>query len=254
MVFLMVTHACFGLTIITVDEPPGNFKNADGEVAGMAVEFVREIQNRLDNHDPIDLLPSGRAIHLSLTRKNVVIFSLSRTEKRETRYHWISTVMLKPLVLFGRKGENPNIRTLEDAKTVGRIGVMIKSVQHDFLKQNGFTNIMPAQHHSINLTRLASGWLDLMYHSMNGMTHLCRDRQMNFNQFEVILIPQISKSYIAMSKDSDPNIVRLWQQTARDVKKDGTFNRLARKWVTYTRDIIGMPCEVKNGSLQFWED
>ncbi len=144
LAYLLLPTACLGLSIGTVEDPPGNFTDANGRITGLSVDFVREIQKRVNNHDPIRMLPGARLIYLSLSSKNFVIFSLSRTPEREEKYHWISLVMRKPLALFGKK----RVR----------------------------------------------------------------------------------------------------------YQDDGTFDQLAEKWATYTQNIVGVPCEVKNGALQFWED
>ena len=38
------------------------------------------------------------------------------------------------------------------------------------------------------------------------------------------------------------------------MKEDGTFDQIAEKWAVYTRERIGIECEVKNGALNFWKE
>ncbi|MCP4021781.1 MAG: amino acid ABC transporter substrate-binding protein [Desulfobacteraceae bacterium] len=253
-IFLLFLQPCFGLEIGTVQEPPGNFKGADGKPDGLSVDFVKEIQKRIGDTTPINILPGARLIHNSLTKPDYVIFSLSRTGAREEKYHWITLMMRKPLVMFAKKGSGVNVKTLDDAKKVSGIGVMRSSVQHEFLTKNGFTNAKPVIEHEQNVKKLLAGRVDLAYHSMQGMAGLCKSMGVDFNELEPVLVLQVSKSSIAMSKSSDPGIVKKWQDTAKAIKDDGTFEKMAQKWAEYTEKTISIKCEVKDGALNFWQD
>ncbi|MCP4160795.1 MAG: amino acid ABC transporter substrate-binding protein [Deltaproteobacteria bacterium] len=251
-VFLF-NQSVFSLSIGTVEEPPGNFSEK-GIIKGLSVDFVKEIQKRVNDKTKIKILPGSRLIKLSLTKKNYVVFSLSRTKAREDKYHWISLVMRKPLVMFAKKGSNLNIKNLNDAKKVKSIGVMRRSVQHDFLTNNNFKNIQPVTSHDLNLKKIMAGRITLTYHSMQGMAALCKKLGVDFNNLEPVLILQISKSSIAMSKRSDISVVKRWQDAAIKIKKDGVFKNLAKKWAKYTKKTLGIDAEVKNGALNFWKE
>ncbi|MCP4160796.1 MAG: ABC transporter substrate-binding protein [Deltaproteobacteria bacterium] len=252
--FTLFIQPCFGLSIGTVEEPPGNFRDKNGKVTGISVDFVKEIQKRVNNKSHILILPGPRLIYNSIKEKNYVIFSLSRTKARENKYHWISLVMRKPLVMFAKKGSNHNVKNLRDAKKVISVGVMRSSVQHNFLSENNFKNIYPVANHIQNLKKLMAGRVTLMYHSMQGAAILCKDAGVDFNQLEPVLYPQISKSSIAMSKNSDIEIVRKWQKAAKDIKADGTFYKIAMKWLIYTEKNYGIKAEIKDGALNFWKE
>ncbi len=147
----IIQQLCFSVEIGTVEEPPGNFTDKDGNIVGLSVDFVKEIQKRVGDDTPIDILPGARLIKNSVERENYVIFSLSRTPAREDKYHWISLSMRKPLAMFVKKGSNLVINSLDDTRKVDSIGVMRSTVQHDFLTREGFTNIEPAATHEQDL-------------------------------------------------------------------------------------------------------
>ncbi len=238
----------------TVEEPPGNFLDKDGRITGLSVDLVKEIQKRVKDTTPIEMLPAARLLNYSRTKKNYVVFSLSRSKAREKKYHWIALVMRKPLVIFAIKGFDFNVKKLSDAKKVKRIGVLRGSVQHDFLTSNGFKNIEPVDSHEQNFKKLIAGRIDLMYHSMHGVAKFCKDSGVDFSMFSPVLLLQISHSSIAMSKNSDIETVKKWQRAAKEIKRDGTFEKMARKWLNYTIDVIGIKSEIKDGALNFWKD
>lgn len=254
LVFIYLPIQGWCLTIGTVEEPPGNFIDPEGNITGLSVDFVREIQRRTGNTDPIEMLPGARLMQLARHQRNVVVFSLSRTPEREEKFHWIALVMRKPLALFATYDSPVKILSLADARTVESIGLLRSSVQYEFLRNWGFSNVVPANSHLINLRKLSAGRITLMYHSIQGMAELCRQEDLEFSRFKTVLMPQISLSCIAMSKTSDPALVRQWQAAAREIKEDGTFETLAQKWIQYTRSVVGIPCQFKDGAVQFWEE
>ena len=77
----------------------------------------------------------------------------------------------------------------------------------------------------------------------------------DFSEFEFVLAPHASLLHIVMSKNSTPEeTVKLWQETAQQLKDDSTFEKLAEKWVQYSLDKDGIESEVKDGALNFWKE
>ena len=104
------------LRIWTLSEPPGNFAGENGEITGLSVDYVREIQQRIGNTDDIKMIPWTRIYQTALRKPNIVFFSVARTPEREDKFHWIALVMRKPWALYGKKGSELQIKSLEDAK------------------------------------------------------------------------------------------------------------------------------------------
>ncbi|MCP4162771.1 MAG: ABC transporter substrate-binding protein [Deltaproteobacteria bacterium] len=254
LILFALHQLCYCLEIGTVEEPPGNFIGKNGNIDGLSVDFVKEIQRRVGDNTPIQMLPGARLVHYSLTNPDFVVFSLSRTESREDNYHWISLVMRKPLVLFTKRDSGLNIRNLEDAKNIDSIGVIKTSVHHNFLLENEFPNIVTIPSHEQNFKMLMAGRISIMYYSMVGAAMLCKDYNIDFNELEPVLMLQVVNSSIAMSKNSDPVIVKAWQDAAKEIKGDGTFDKLAQKWLLFTEEYTGIPCEIKDGALNFWRE
>jgi polar amino acid transport system substrate-binding protein len=216
---------------------------------------VREIQQRIGNTDEIRMIPWTRIYQTALKQPNIVFFSVARTPEREDKFHWIALVMRKPWALYGRKGAKSKITSLEEAKKVEAIGVVRGDVRAEWLRQQGFTNLDEATDHEQSIEKLLRGRVDLIFYSPHGAAHICRKLGIDFNEFEPVLFPHASLSYIAMSKNgTPPETVTLWQETAQQIKDDGTFEQLAEKWAAYTSEKDGVEAEVKDGALNFWKE
>ncbi len=243
------------LQIWTLSEPPGNFVDDNGEITGLSVDYVREIQQRIGNTDEIEMIPWVRIYQTALIAPNIVFFSVARTPEREDKFHWLALVMRKPWALYRKKGSELQITSLEDAKKVNAIGVMRGDVRADWLRQQGFANLDEAADHEQNIRKLLKGRVDLVFYSPHGVAHICQKLGVDLNELEPVLFPHASLSHIAMSKNATPpETVKLWQETAQQIKDDGTFKQLAEKWVTYTREKDGIDAEVKDGALNFWTE
>lgn len=242
------------LKIWTVGEPPGNFVDEKGEITGLSVDYVREIQRRVGNKSDIRMLPWQRIYLTALNKPNIVLFSMARTPEREDKFHWIALVMRKPWAFYAKKGSGLRIKSLEDAGKVGKIGVLRGDVRAEWLGRKGISNLDEATDHKLNIEKLLRGRLDLIFYSPHGAAHICRELGVDFDELEPMLFPHMSLSHIAMSKNgTPPETVRLWQETAQKIKDDGTFQKLAEKWAKYTIEKDGIDAEVKDGALNFWK-
>ena len=243
------------LRIWGLSEPPGNFMNEQGEFVGLAVDIVREIQQRVGNKDKIEMIPWKRIYNTALNEPNIVFFSVARTPEREDKFHWITLMMRKPWAFYAKKDSGLQNKSLDDLKKLSAIGVQAEDVRDTWLQQQGFTNIDRVANHKLNVVKLEQERVPVILYSPQGMSHTCKELNYDFNKFEILLIPYSSQSYLAISKNgTSEEIVKQWKEAARQMKKDGTFARIAEKWAVYTRETIGIECEVKNGALNFWKE
>ena len=240
------------LRIWGLSEPPGNFMNEQGEFVGLAVDIVREIQQRVGNKDKIEMIPWKRIYNTALNEPNIVFFSVARTPEREDKFHWITLMMRKPWAFYSKKDSGLQIKSLDDLKKLSAVGVQAEDVRDTWLQQQGFTNIDRVANHKLNVVKLEQERVPVILYSPQGMSHTCKELNYDFNKFEILLIPYSSQSYLAISKNgTSEEIIKQWKEAARQMKKYGTFARIAEKWAVYTRETIGIECEVKNGALNF---
>lgn len=238
--------------ILTVEEPPSSFMNVEDEPSGFSVDIVREIQHRINNNDPIKVVPELRALKTASEVPNVVLFSFSRTPERENNFHWIMLLMRKPWVMYSKKGAGFILTSLEDSRKMRSIGVVRGDVRALYLQQMGFSNLEVVAQHEQNVKKLMSGRIQMLFYEPPGMSFICRKLGLPMSAFEPVLKTAISELYIMMSKKgTDPKAVNKWQSAARGIKEDGTFQRIAEKWANKIYEQYGIDCVVKDGALTF---
>ncbi len=57
-----------------------------------------------------------------------------------------------------------------------------------------------------------------------------------------------------MSKSTDEETVKKWQNAAQDLKDNGTFKKICDKWIKYMVKTYNLKTEFKNDVFYFWKD
>jgi polar amino acid transport system substrate-binding protein len=234
---------------------PTEYEDENGKLRGFTVEIVREIQKRIGNQIEIEPIPWARAYDMGLREPNIVLFTASRNADRENKFHWITQITTRRSVFFAKRDSPLKINSIEDAKKVSSIGVKLKENRTKYLEERDFTNLegVPLQEH--NLLKLIKGRIDLIFMSTLEAAALAKKKGVSFIEIEPKFTVYSNDSYIIMSKNgTSPKIVKKWQEAAKAIKDDGTFERIGEKWVIYLRTNYQFETEIKNGVFNFWKD
>ena len=211
--------------------PPFMFKK-DGKVAGVATEIVREIMKRLQVSYNIKSLPWKRA-YSYLLGEPVMVVMCTRTKDRENLFKWAGPIVNAPLVFFARKDSKIEIKSLEDAKKVNRIGLVHGYSVEKHLRQRGFTNIDTiGASEKTNPLKLMQGRIDLW--ATVDLVGIYNAKLQGINPEDIKIVYVIIKDqhkYIAFSKQVPDEIVQKWQDILDEMKQDGTFKKIFDKWI-----------------------
>lgn len=201
-----------------------------GELTGAGVEIVSEIMRRVGNGREVVVMPWARAYDFLLKEPNVVLFSTTRTEERDAKFHWVGPFFRFQWVLLVRKGSGIVINSLDDARQVKLIGTYIDDVRERFLLSQGFTNLESTTDNILNFRKLLHGRLDLVFSTASGAIDTARLAGIDPAEFEVAYVVREMDLYAAISDGSDPQQVKEWQAAFEAMKADGTFRTIHRKW------------------------
>ena len=128
------------LTLLTEELPPLNFTD-QGALTGLSVDVVHEIQSRVGNTDPIEVVPWARGYKDIQEMPNTVLFSTTRTEDRERLFQWVGPLARWEYVFYKKRGSSITLDTLDAARDVGSIATYRDDAREQFLKERGFTNL-----------------------------------------------------------------------------------------------------------------
>ena len=220
---------CQELIILTENLPPLNYVD-NGVLVGPSVETVQEIQKRVGSKEKIQVYPWSRAYKMALEQKNVVLFGMTYTKVRQDKFKWVGPLATKRDILVARKDSRITINSLEDAKKVKRIGILLDDTRGRLLASHGFTNLEPVSDEQLNAKKLAHGRLDLWAYKIPGLRTVCDLAGVDHTQFKEVHHLREIELMIALSKKTSDAIVQQWQNAFDALTADGTILKIRKKW------------------------
>ena len=220
------------LRIYCEDDRPLQFKTPDGSLTGLTVEVVQEIQKRLGNTDPIQMLPWARGLKYLNKEPNTVLFSMARTAERNDLYQWVGPISETVMGLYAKTDSSIQIKTLDDAKKVQAIGVYRDDLRDQYLTKAGFTNLDRTTEGVQSYKKLMLGRVDLFASSAN---EVADNQYVNVKLVFTLLKAQL---FIAVNRETDSAIVARWNDALEAMKQDGTFKAIFHKYFP-GRDLPG---------------
>jgi polar amino acid transport system substrate-binding protein len=241
MKFLMVTIyccllSCLGLAqsrlqIYTELLPPWQTQGPAGEAAGPAVEVVKEIQRRVGNTDPIQIVPWARGYALVQSQPNVVLFLMARTAERNDLFQWVGPIDEGKYGLYVKSDSQIVINDLEAAKTLKSIGVYRGDARDQILTKAGFTNLDRSNANSICVKKLMSGRIDAMTSANSEVNDLVKEAGFSPSDVKLALAFFRFQGWIAFSKLTPATTIKAWDDAFESMKKDRTFSQIMKRGI-----------------------
>jgi polar amino acid transport system substrate-binding protein len=213
-----------GLAIYTEDAPPASYL-AGGRPEGFAVELVREVLRRTGQPDTIELRPWAHAYHLLQGPDRVALFPTARLPAREARFKWAGPLFTANWIFYGRKGDGLHIASLEDARAVRRIGVYKDDAREEYLRQQGFGNLVSSNRDTVNARRLAEGDIDLWASSDLQMAQIASQAGVEPALLEPLFTFHRTDNFVAFSSATPDEAVRAWQAALEALHSDRAASR-----------------------------
>lgn len=221
------------LRIITENYPPYNYtENGEesGKLTGMATDIVREMQKRIGDATPIEVMPWARGYQMALEKPGVMLFSTTRTPAREYLFKWVGPIILGDQVFFARKDSGLHVSSLDDARKVQAIGVYRDDVGEQYLKQQGFTNLTSVSNPLLLARMLANGRIDLWISGKEVGAYTARQAGVDPGLFKVVFVIETRELFCAFSLGTPDSVINSWRQALETMKADGTLSAITARW------------------------
>ncbi|MBN2374190.1 transporter substrate-binding domain-containing protein [bacterium] len=218
------------LQLMTEEYPPVTFMR-DGKPAGFVTDMVREIASRQGISDNVRLTSWKNAYNLTLIHPNVVLFSTERTPERENLFQWVGPVGKNSAIFYAKKGSGIRISSLEDARRIASIATTTNWFTEQYLKNEGFTNLVSSPVPETNVKQLMNGEVKLSVFTDITIPEIVKKAGYSMDDLEPLFTVSNTYFYIAMSLGTPPDIVKKWQSILDDLKSDGTFEKIYRNYI-----------------------
>lgn len=221
----------FSFEVMTENYPPFNYKDKNGKITGITTDIVNEIMKDTQEDYPIKMMPWARAYKSIINKPNKVLFSMTRTPKREYLFKWVGPIANNSFVFYARSDSKISIDTLDEAKDEKyKIGTYLDGANEEYLRSQDFYNIYSVPNDLLNLKKLIKGRIDLW--AAGETQGLYKAKQLNINPSEIKQIFKIKETqlYIAFSRTTPNSLINLWQSELDKIKADGRYEAIMNKY------------------------
>ena len=218
------------LQLLADENPPLSFSD-NGQLKGLAVEVVQEIQRRVGNTNTIEIQPWPRAYRAASTEPNVGIFAMARTPAREELFQWVGPVSASRASLYGKRGAGIRISSLEDAKAIERIMVVRDFYTHQLLQKLGFTNLELVPKPETMVKMAVNARAPVMFTSNVTLPEMLDKAGAKPGDLELLYTVTSIQTYVAFSLGTPKTVVAQWQAALDAMKRDGSYASIYAKWL-----------------------
>jgi polar amino acid transport system substrate-binding protein len=230
--FAVFLSTSFGgeFNILTDSYAPYNFTEGD-KITGLSSEIMVELLNRVGHPNNIQMAPWSDAYEKISNSDGYVLYSMTRTEERENMFKWVGPLATEQWVFFAKQGSGVKIESLDDAHKVGTIGTCKDYATEQFLKKEGFTNLVSVNDDGENLKKLVSGEIDLWVVADLQGIHQAKEAGIDPSTLENVLKIQETELFIAFSKNTPDDVIAKWQKALDDIKAEGLYDKILSKYM-----------------------
>ncbi|MFB2679905.1 substrate-binding periplasmic protein [Shewanella mangrovisoli] len=218
------------LNIYTEEWAPISF-SIDGKPDGLAVQVVQEIQKRVNNQDPIKVVPWARGWKIMTEQANTVLFTMTRTPEREQLFSMIGPVAVGTTNFYALKNSQLNIRSIDDAKQAKAVGVYRSSVEEQLLMEHGLTNLAPSSTPLLSAKQLMKRRIDLWCNANLTAPSILAEAGASIDDVKSLYTISANHLYIAFSKGTPSEEIDKWKEALISIKADGTFAQIYHHWL-----------------------
>jgi len=219
-----------GLKIYGMDSKPISYTDS-GQPAGLAVELVRRIQERLGRHDAIDIVPWARAQTLAEAVPNVMLLTVVRTPERERQMQFVGPIFTSRLVAYVVRGRLAELQRRDPGLYKSHAGARRGSIFVNMARGLGFNISDETNSSEVAAKMLMSGRFELWFDGEELMPGAMERAGHRPDEIEVALRLGTAEVYFAFSNGTPKELVEAWSGALRELKRDGSLLKIQRKWL-----------------------
>ena len=194
------------LRLYTEDYRPMSFIDK-GELTGMAVEVVELLVQRTGQETRIELVPWTRGYQQ---------------------------------VQHARRGSGLKVRTLQEVERLQSVAVPKQWYSYEYLSDRGLKNLYGVPTPQQMTKMFKHGRVALLVANNLTLDEMLAEQGMRREEVELQFTFMDNSAYIAFSKNTDPQLVQRWQHALEQATRDGSLQRIQRRWFSEPYKVPGI--------------
>lgn len=218
------------LRFITEEYKPFNYSE-NSNATGLAPDLLKEICTPLNIDYKIEFADWSDAYNEVITTENTVLFSTALNSIRKDQFKWAGPIASLDWYLYAASGNSIVLNELDDAKLVGKIGVIEGYAMDQYLSQSGFTNLVYCADNIDAITKLLSGEIDLFPSDKFTTASVLESLGNTIYAVKPAWTIKTELLYFAFNKNVSDAIISDFQEEINRLKKNGTVQRLTEEYL-----------------------
>ncbi|MEE9551524.1 MAG: transporter substrate-binding domain-containing protein, partial [Gammaproteobacteria bacterium] len=133
-------------------------------------------------------------------------------------------------MLYSEKDSGITLDSMDDAKRLDAIGVVDNWFSKQELESEGFKNLVGSPLPTQAIKKLMRGEVQAVTLTNITAKKLVEEAGYTMNDLEPVLLIDSGHFYIGLSKNTSEKKVRQWNKDLADIKRDGTFGKIYKKY------------------------
>ena len=206
------------LTLLSHELVPFTYHH-DGQLDGVAVRLIQQIQDELGETYPIRIYPFKRALALTKLEPGYALFVTHWAPEREPLFKWVGPLFLNKVIIYQPPSPRHKLKSLDGLRHLPRVGVVLGNADDERLTREGYTNLVRYKTVGEAIERLMLGKIDAL--PMAEMVMEATLDKMGLPRSSVassgVLLHQAGL-YIVFSKGTDDAEIIRWQHALDAVR------------------------------------
>ena len=222
-----------------------------GRIEGIAADLVSDILDEMALDQTILSAPWTRIAKEAMTKSNVLVFSVIRTDERESVFHWVTPVSRNLHGLYGI--DKPYFPFFEDVPKTYRVGTLLEDYRYQIAIEHGF-KVKAYDSWQALVDALINNEIDTIFGSQGAIDFGCNPKQFKCETITLSSKYDISTAYLALSKkDTCVLALEKLKLAAAGVKMSDKFNEQLSSWSDMVSEEYGIAHHTKNGVVHLWK-
>lgn len=220
--------------VYTEEMPPYNYTNEDNIVTGFSSEIILELFKRTKltiSNNQIKSHPWARSYMMLENEPNALLFSMTRSEKREKLFKWVGPIASRTIWFWKLKSRGDiSIQSLDDIKKY-RVGAVMEFSSTNYMRDLGLKLDMTTSE-ELNFKKLIVGRFDLLTALELAAAYHMNKQGMSFDQLErVFKLDDRYDYYLALNKNIPDETVNTLQNALDQMKADGSYDEFKKLYL-----------------------
>ncbi len=227
----------FTFRFITENYKPLNYLEND-TLKGLAPDVLREVCSGLNIPFDVEVLPWEEGYAEVQSTGNAVLFSTMLNATRRDMFKWAGPIASLNWLFYSKSGKPVGLTSIDEAKEVGKIGVLRDYAITQSLIDQGFTNLVYCDNNIQAFDRLLKGEIDLFPSDKITAEAALETLGKSIYTVSGELIIRTDLIYFAFNKSIPDDVVADFQGEIDRIKDNGTLKSLTRQYLN-TADFPG---------------